>query len=167
MGTLEKEVEGIPRQVKYFFNNESYTVCFILQYLGLLLSTPGLLSSRASGCLQYGEQKVGGKKVKKPPFSQASAFLFNRADNPPSSTHQRALLSHTNRRKMGLFPPHRLVPFMCHQLQFRVKNKTTLGLYPLVFIHIIFPTTTASRFRMLKVYSSFNFLHKFSISIAN
>lgn len=70
MGTLEKEVEGIPRQVKYFFNNESYTVCFILQYLGLLLSTLGLLSSRASGCLQYGEQKVGKKKWKNLPSAR-------------------------------------------------------------------------------------------------
>ena len=40
-GIVEKGVQESPRQVKYFFNTELYTICFILHYLGLLLSTPG------------------------------------------------------------------------------------------------------------------------------
>lgn len=46
-----------------------------------------------------------------------------------------------------------------------LKAEHLLKIFPLA-LHT-FSTTTARRFRMLDVYSSFNFLHKFFISVAN
>lgn len=52
---------------------------------------------------------------------------------------------------------------ICYTL--RLKAELLLKLFPLA-LHT-FSNTTTGRPRMLGVYSSFNFLHKFFISVAN